>query len=62
MNTASNLSLQSAPRVFNGGYSGEYGGRKIKVCEYFPAILCKTSLFMKRRIIHDDGRLLWQLL
>ena len=26
-----------------GLYSGEYGGRKIKVCEYFLARFCKTS-------------------
>ena len=42
MNSSCNFPLQNAPRELNGRYSSEYGGRKIRVCKYFPAMFCKT--------------------
>ena len=36
MNTAGNFPLQTLHMCSIGLHSGEYGGRKIKVCGYFP--------------------------
>ena len=38
MNAASNLSIHALHVCTMGLYSGEYGGKKIEICQYFFAI------------------------